>query len=116
MAPSVVEVFAPEEMAMRGWIQPMAEIGAIGGDGVESRFRAAAPIAGDDALLLAAHRLDKEFRMCCEEIAWEKIVGGMEFVFVINSRSFHVVLEINGCAISKMLQDVVSRTTAGMEP
>jgi hypothetical protein len=111
-----MEIFAPEKMAMGGWIQPVAEIGAIGGDGVESRFRSAAPVASGDAFLLGTHRLDKEFWMRCEDIAREKIMGGMEFVFVINVRRFHVVLEINGRAISEMLQYIMAGATAGMEP
>ena len=115
VAPSVVEVFAPEEMAMGGWIQSMAEIGAICGDGVESRFRAATPVAGSDAFLLVPHRLDKEFRMSREDIAREKIVGGVEFVFVVDARRLHVVLEFNGRAVCEMFQDIVARPAAGME-
>ena len=93
----------------------MAEIGAIGGYGVESRFRTAAPVAGRDAFLLGAHGLEKEFRMRCEDIAREKSVGGMEFVFVIDARRFHVVLEIDGRAVCEMFQDIVAWAAAGME-
>ena len=115
MAPSVVEVLSPEEMSMGRWIQSVAEIGAIGGDGVESCFRAAAPIASGDAFLLGAHWLNKVFWMCSEDVAREKIVRGMKFVFVVDSRRFHVVLEINGRTIREMLQHIVAGAAAGME-
>ena len=53
--------------------------------------------------------------MRIEDIAWEKIVGGMEFVFVVDARRFHFFMEFRGRAVAEMLQNVVAGAAAGME-